>query len=434
MVALAAAGHAAAVRPRWWGVGVDALHLVAAGLWAGGIMALATIRPPGGWRGPQARLLLDRFSPVALPTFLATVGFGVLRGAQELSGLGDLFGTPYGQLLALKVLAVLIMVPLSTLLWLRIRGSPRLEAAVAGAVVGLAALLAAYPLPPARLAEAEAAGRPLAGASALPRAGDLTLGGNAGEVLVGLTVRPARPGTNEVLIYVLPLEGEEAAAGLPVRISTGGSVVSTEDCGLTCRRAELNLRGRERVRVLVGGEAGGTAAFHLPPLPPPSGTPLYERMQERMHALRTYRLQETLSSGRAVVRAHYAFQAPDRLRIRVGSGSERVIIGDREWRRAGPEDRWRTDVAIPPRVPSFIWDFGGDPVAARILGREDLDGVTTTVLSFFGRSGIIPIWYRLWVDPEGLVRRAEMRAQAHFMDHRYLDFDAPLRITVPVVG
>jgi hypothetical protein len=173
------------------------------------------------------------------------------------------------------------------------------------------------------------------------------------------------------------------------------------------------------------------AVFDIPPLPPPDGASLYERMQERMHGLRTYRLEEVLSSGRAVVRANYAFQAPDRMRIRVDSGSERIIVGDREWRREGPADRWRPDQALPVEVPQFIWDFGRDPVAARIVGREKLGGVSTTVLSFFGGSGNTPIWYRLWVDREGLVPRAEMRAQGHFMDHRYLDFDGPLQVTPP---
>jgi copper transport protein len=432
VVVLAAAGHAAAVTPRWWGIGVDALHLLTAGAWAGGILALATIRPPGGWRGPEARALLDRFSPMALTAFVATVGFGVLRGAQELSALGDLFGTSYGQVLTLKVLVVLIMAPLSALLWLRLGGTPRAEAAVAGVVIALAALLAAYPLPPARLGEAEEAEQPIAGAAALPREGDLTLGGDAGEVLVGLTIRPSEPGPNEVLLYVLPLEGQDAAAGLPVRVSTGGPAVATEDCGLTCRRTELSLQGGETVEVHIGGKAGGTAVFDLPPLPPPDGASLYKRMQERVHALRTYRLKEVLSSGRAVVRADYAFQAPDRMRIRLDSGFERIIIGEREWRREGPADRWRADPAIPPEVPRFIWDFGRDPVAARIVGQEELDEVSTTILSFFAGSGNTPIWYRLWVGPEGLVRRAEMRAQGHFMDHRYSGFDGPLQVTPPV--
>ena len=56
--ALAAGGHAAA-QPAWWGIAVDALHLLAAGLWAGSILALATIRPPGGWRATPAWTLLD---------------------------------------------------------------------------------------------------------------------------------------------------------------------------------------------------------------------------------------------------------------------------------------------------------------------------------------------------------------------------------------
>ena len=67
----------------------------------------------------------------------------------------------------------------------------------------------------------------------------------------------------------------------------------------------------------------------------------------------------------------------------------------------------------------------------RIVGQEELDGVRTSVLSFLGGSGSVPFWYRLWVDEEGLVRRAEIRAQGHFMDHRYFDFDAPLSVEQP---
>src|SRR6266508_353466 len=43
LVALAAAGHAAAIQPRAWGVLVEAIHLVSAGLWAGGVMALVVL-------------------------------------------------------------------------------------------------------------------------------------------------------------------------------------------------------------------------------------------------------------------------------------------------------------------------------------------------------------------------------------------------------
>jgi hypothetical protein len=35
------------------------------------------------------------------------------------------------------------------------------------------------------------------------------------------------------------------------------------------------------------------------------------------------------------------------------------------------------------------------------------------------------------VDAQGLVTGGRMRAQGHFMEHRYFDFDAPLAIEPP---
>jgi len=61
-----------------------------------------------------------------------------------------------------------------------------------------------------------------------------------------------------------------------------------------------------------------------------------------------------------------------------------------------------------------------------------VDGVATKILVFYGPSGAAPFWFRLWVDATGLVRRAEMRANGHFMDQRFDDFDAPLTITAPL--
>ena len=37
----------------------------------------------------------------------------------------------------------------------------------------------------------------------------------------------------------------------------------------------------------------------------------------------------------------------------------------------------------------------------------------------------------LWTDADGLVHRAEMRGQGHFMDEHYTDFDAPFTIQSP---
>jgi putative copper export protein len=102
------------------------------------------MQPPGGWRGPEARALLERFSPVALIAFGITALTGVLRATEQLVSVSDLWMTPYGVVLALKVAGVGLMLALSTLALLR-RPVMRVEAAMMVLVVGATALLASFP-------------------------------------------------------------------------------------------------------------------------------------------------------------------------------------------------------------------------------------------------------------------------------------------------
>jgi putative copper export protein len=141
-------GHAASVQPPFAGVAVDVIHVGSAGMWAGGIIALATLRPLGGWRGEEGRALLDRFSRVAPLAFAITALTGVLRATEELSAVTDLWTTPYGAVLSLKTVGVLVMLVLSWLAWRRGLPVARLEAAIALLVIAATALLAAYPLTP----------------------------------------------------------------------------------------------------------------------------------------------------------------------------------------------------------------------------------------------------------------------------------------------
>ena len=119
LVALAASGHAAASQPWLLSVSVDGIHLLAAGAWVGGILGLATLRPPGGWRGDEGRKLLLRFSWVAVPAFAVTVVMGVVRATEELSRFGDLVSSAYGRVLDVKVLLIAAMLPLSIVAWRR---------------------------------------------------------------------------------------------------------------------------------------------------------------------------------------------------------------------------------------------------------------------------------------------------------------------------
>jgi copper transport protein len=433
LVGLAAAGHAAAVRPPPVGVAVTVMHLASAGLWAGGVLALALQRPPGGWLGPDGRRLLARFSPVALAAFPVTAATGVLQGAEELSGLRDLVTSTYGQVLGLKSLAVLLMLPLSLLAWRRLLPGPRLEAMLALVVVGASALLAAFPLPPARLQEAEAAQAGPSAALALPADGDLTMASSAGDVLVGLTLRPAQPGRNTAWLYVLPTGGEPAASGLGVTLADGGRSQAVRRCGPACRAADVDVRGGETLTVGVAGGGGGSAAFQVPRLPVADGRDEVGLAQQRMHELRTYRLDETLRPARVPLQVTFAFEAPDRLRYQVNGGAETVIVGPTQYSRDGPGAPWRSQALPPVQVPTFVWD-GARVVAPRLLVAAVEDAPAVQVVSFYEDLDGTPVWYELQVDAQGLVQRAAMRAQAHFMDDRYHDFDAPLTIDPPATS
>jgi len=444
VVALAASGHAAGAAPAWWGITADAAHLLAAGLWAGGIVALAATRlqqQQHGWTGSQGRALLARFSPVALSAFVVSAGFGVVQALQQVGTVRSLLGSSYGQVLGIKVLAVAAMVPLSVRAWRR-RTVLRTEAALGLTAVALAALLAAYPLPPARLARAEVqAGQP-ARDPAVPRPGDLTMGGHVGPVLVGLTVRPGSPGRNDLLVYLLPAEGELAAATIPVAVSVDGHPVPVDHCGPSCRRTTADLRPGSRIDIALaaagsGAEQGaGVARFRLPLLPAPDGSALLRRMQDRMHHLSTLVYTEVLSSGLggSPLRSSYQQQAPDRLRVQTSAGSQSVWVGRTYYLQRRPGDGWIAQPGSPPyTVPSFVWDYlPTEFLDPRIVGAAQVDGVATKLLAFYGPTGSSPIWFRLWVDADGLVRRAEMRAPGHFMDQRYNHFNAPLAIQAPV--
>lgn len=150
VAALAFASHATLVTPAAGAIFTDVVHIVSAGMWAGGILVLSYLRPPGGWRGEAGRAMLSRFGRVAFLAFSITALTGLLRATGELRGVSDLWTTPYGQVLSAKTAGVLVMVAMSALLWTR--GSPfaRHEGSVVLVVIAASALLAAFPMPPSQ--------------------------------------------------------------------------------------------------------------------------------------------------------------------------------------------------------------------------------------------------------------------------------------------
>ena len=251
----------------------------------------------------------------------------------------------------------------------------------------------------------------------------------------GLTVRPGRPGPNTLLVYVVPLEGPAAAATIPISIAVAGRSVAVDTCSRTCRTANLMLLGGEHIDVIAGGAAGGTASFDLPALPAADGAPLLQQVQDRMHRLRSYRVDETLGPAQPPLHATYTFEAPDRMQVDFASGASSVWIGPTRYRRDATAGPWLAEaVGISPPIPSFVWDLPGPDgayVGAHVVGSEAVDGVDTQVLAFSWSAGQTLAWFRLWADTDGLVHRAAMRAQGHFMDHHYAGFDSPPIIEPP---
>jgi hypothetical protein len=325
---------------------------------------------------------------------------------------------------------VLLMLPLSLLAWRRIRPSPRVEAGLALVVVAASALLAAFPLPPARFQEAQAAQAGPNAALALPADGDLTMAGSAGDALVGLTLRPGRPGANTAWLYVLPIGGEPAASGLGVTLTQEGRSRPVTRCGPACRSAPVDVIGGEALTVGVSGQDGGTTTFRVPSLPAPDALSVVDRAQQVMHALRTYRLNETLRPARVPLSVTYAFQAPDRLSYDVSGGGQTVIVGPEQYSRDSATAPWHAEAMPSVQVPDFVWD-GSRVVAPRMIAPPGDESSPLQEVTFFENQEGVPVWFDLSIDQQGLVEHASMRAQAHFMTHDYYDFDAPLTVDPP---
>jgi copper transport protein len=101
-VATSLAGHSVALQA-WRSAAItsDAIHVLAASTWMGGLFALAIA---GLSAHVPIKRLVDAFSPVALVATALIVGSGVLSGWLELEQMSALWETPYGQVLVLKVL------------------------------------------------------------------------------------------------------------------------------------------------------------------------------------------------------------------------------------------------------------------------------------------------------------------------------------------
>ena len=117
-------GHPAAVpEVAALAMGLDAVHVLAAGGWAGSIIVLAIaalpliLSVPTGHRVETARNLMRAFSPLALSCAAILTVTGAIGGWLQLRELGLVFGSPYGLVLFRKVMVVLLIAALGAYHW-----------------------------------------------------------------------------------------------------------------------------------------------------------------------------------------------------------------------------------------------------------------------------------------------------------------------------
>jgi copper transport protein len=168
-------GHAAGTAEpvRAFAILNDATHVVAAGVWMGGLgtmllagifAAVADDEPlgddaPTGMLAPLARMV-NGFSRLALVAVAVLIATGAVSAWLQVGSLGALFGSGYGRTLVLKLVLVGAAASLGFYNWRVVRpalvGDPRgsliripasVEASLGVAIVLVTAVLIATPLP-----------------------------------------------------------------------------------------------------------------------------------------------------------------------------------------------------------------------------------------------------------------------------------------------
>ncbi|MBM4437118.1 MAG: CopD family protein, partial [Actinobacteria bacterium] len=136
LVTIALGSHAAATRGlEPWTTSADVAHLWAAGVWAGGLPALALTlldlrQLPSDVRRAAAARLAARFSTLATLAVAVVVLTGTYAAWAQVAELPRLVRTPYGWTLVAKLALVVPLLALGGVNWLWMR--PRLERAAGG--------------------------------------------------------------------------------------------------------------------------------------------------------------------------------------------------------------------------------------------------------------------------------------------------------------
>jgi copper transport protein len=408
VVAPTLAGHALDPGRSWIDVPIDLLHVAAAAVWLGGLVALVFAVPRG--RDDAATQAARVFSRLALVAVIVVALTGAGRALAELSSVSQAWSTGYGRALLAKTGLFGLLIVLG---WFsrnalrvgfeRLRLPVRFELAPAlGLAVALAFLTA---LPPGRnAARAIVIQRP----PTLPTSGALVAAAQDATRAAFLGVDK---GDASVIFY-----GQD---GRPIDVD-GVRIdgKKTSACGRGCYTARVGA-----AKSLEVTHGGSRIVFDLRDIG--DGMPYVRKVANVIHGLDGVSFLERLSSGTTSIETTWRESPPNLLTYTIHGGGQSVIIGNRRWDRR-PGGKWVESQQTPLNLPAAPWQ--GQRISnARVVSRTR----DSMVLAFFDAKGG-PAWFSVTVDRKTLrPRKLKMIAPAHFMHHRYYALGERVRIVPP---
>jgi uncharacterized membrane protein len=386
----------------------DELHVLAASVWLGGLLALAAVLTfvPGPAPGLAAR----RFSTIALAAVLVVAASGLLRAVTELASVEQLWSTTYGRMLLLKSGLLAALVALGASNRGRLRRSVVLAelALLAVLLVAIAVLTGSRPGVRAPVAVAPV---PVGEPVAPPPLGALALADRSGGNAVAIAAQSAGAETR-VTVSVI---GQDGLGANRLLVKVNG--VAAVACGSGCYRALLPRHpSTATVRL-----PSGVVVFSLRTVNG-SARELVARAGRALRGSASAVYRERLSSGpgRTIVTL-WKEQAPDRLSYAIDGGAAGIVIGPRRWDRFEAGGAWTASPQQPLQLPAVPWR---GPVTNAYVLAADSTGWT---VAFLDRA--TPAWFRVRIDrATGRIRSSDMVAAAHFMRDMYVDPGRPVDI------
>ncbi|WP_444970580.1 copper resistance CopC/CopD family protein [Streptomyces sp. SAI-25] len=211
----AGAEHASTGPLPYLSMPVDAVHLLAAGTWVGGLLVLAWALVRAGDEVPPGAVV--RFSGVAFTSVCVLAVTGLYQSWRQVGTLSALVETPFGRLLLLKAAGVGLMLGLALMSrrWTRRLAVERDRAPLralrrwvgAEAVVGLCVIAATTALVSTQPARTQAPAAGTGASAVVSLRQEFDTGGPGGRGFADIVVDPGRRGPNAVHVTLTGPDG-----------------------------------------------------------------------------------------------------------------------------------------------------------------------------------------------------------------------------------